>query len=56
MKKLLAVIALSFALTACGDATLDMSSQQAAQESIAKALLLKSASRWLLPAVAMKKK
>ena len=36
MKKLLAVIALSFTLTACGDATLDMSSQQAAQESIAK--------------------
>ena len=36
MKKLLAVIALSFALTACGDSTLDMSSPQAAQESIAK--------------------
>ncbi|MBW5406851.1 DUF6694 family lipoprotein [Morganella morganii] len=36
MKKLLAVIALSFALTACGDATLDLTSQKTAQESIAK--------------------
>ncbi|MEG0280584.1 MAG: DUF6694 family lipoprotein [Morganella sp. (in: enterobacteria)] len=34
MKKILAVIALSFVLAGCGEATLDMSTQETAKESI----------------------